>query len=277
MILIAIILVGGAFLFAEYRNKDAQVVYTKADVAVSASTSPTLQQFENNTDWKKVLLANDLSTSSSITDLTKKKEVLEPIDIVSRQFFAQYMELRQMGSAKDPLSQQELVEKTIGSMTFTSPKAYTIDQIKISLVDDTTATKQYGNDVGNIFKKNATNSRNEGVIVRDSQIMEDPSILKELDPIATSYKNIINSLLKLSSPEPLSPLHLDLINAINEALFIVESFKKSAVDPVSGLQAVSMYQNTAKNLQIAMVGIRNYLLSLNISYIPTEGGYTFTK
>lgn len=277
MILIAIILVGGAFAFAEYRNREAQIVYMKNQVlSTETIVSTTSVNNIDNTDWKKILMANDLSASSTV-DLTKNDEKLEPIDIVSRQFFAQYLELHQIGAAKDEQSQQDLIEKTINSMSFAVPKSYKISQIKINSNNSVESVKQYGNNVGDIFKRYQTNSRNEGVIVRDYQLTEDPSILKELDPIASSYKNIINSLLKLSVPENLSPIHLDLINAINEGLFIVESFKKSEIDPVSGLQAVSMYQVAAKNLYNAVSGIRKYLISLDISYIPTEGGYMFTK
>lgn len=277
MILIAIILVGAAFLFAEYRNKGDVTTYSKNNISAQPSDYIEPQNTQSNTDWKKVLLANETVGSSTIKDLTKRTGELEPIDAVSRQFFAQYMELRQLGSSNDKLSQQELIEKTISSMTLATPKPYVIGQIVTKLDISNEAIRQYGNDIGDIFKKYGVQSRNEGVIVRDSQLKEDPSILKELDPIAESYKKIISALLKLSVPKTIETLHLDIINSMNKGLFVVESFKKSDMDPVSGLQAVSQYQSVSSSLTSSLMAIRKYIASLGIVYSPNEAGYIFTK
>jgi hypothetical protein len=277
MILIAIILVGAAFLFAEYRNKSDITTYSKNNLAVQPSDYLEQKNPQNNTDWKKILLANETVGTSTIKDLTKKTGQLEPIDAVSRQFFAQYMELRQLGSSNDKLSQQELIEKTIGSMTLASPKPYILSQIITKQDVGVEAIRQYGNDIGDIFRKYGIQSRSEGVIVRESQLKEDPSILKELDPIADSYKKIINALVKLTVPKSLDSLHLDIINSMNGGLFIVESFKKSATDPVSGLQAVSQYQTVSSSLTSSLMAVKKYIVSLGITYSPGEAGYIFTK
>ena len=60
MILISIILVGGAFLFAEYRNKNGKEVYIKNDVSLEKTSTSSLKYSDNNTDWKKVLLTNEM-------------------------------------------------------------------------------------------------------------------------------------------------------------------------------------------------------------------------
>ncbi len=277
MILISIILVGGAFLFAEYRNKNGKEVYIKNDVSLEKTSTSSLKYSDNNTDWKKVLLTNEMFGSTTITDLTKKAEKLEQIDSVSRQFFAQYMELRQMGNSGVKLSQQELIDKTIGNITFSSPVDYTLNKIVTKKDSTFDSIKKYGNDVGDIFNKYSVKSRNEGVIVRDYQLKDDESVLNELDPIIKSYKNIINALLKLETPLELNKIHLDIINSTNKCLFIAELFKKAAVDPLSGLQAASQYKTVSSGLFSSVVALKTYLLSQNIKYLPNEGGYIFTK
>ena len=102
-------------------------------------------------------------------------------------------------------------------------------------------------------------------------------MLKELDPIADSYKKIINALVKLTVPKSLDSLHLDIINSMNGDLFIVESFKKSATDPVYGLQEVYQYQTVSSSLTSSLMAVKKYIVSLGITYSPSEAGYIFTK
>jgi hypothetical protein len=271
-ILIAILIVGGAFLVAEYRNKQAELVYNN----ISVSTSTIQNYIENTEDWKKILLISDKNGSTTTKDLTKSTEKLTPTDILARDFFARYMELKQIGISNDKLNQQELIENTLGKIVFEKPKLYTMDSIIISQDNSNANVKKYGNDIAYIFNTYATDPRNEAVITKDSIQRNDPNILKELDPIIESYKKITNAILKTSTPLVLSTNHLNLINAMNAGIFINESFRKSAVDPVSGLQAINIYQFSQQNLIDAMQGIANYVKNVGITYTAGEAGILFT-
>lgn len=272
MILIAILLVGGAFLVAEYRNKqDSKLIYT----GTTLSTSTDLQNYENAIDWKNILLAIDKTSSSTVKDITKKPEELTPFDILGRDFFARYMELRQMGNSADKLNQQDLINQTLRNVVLSKPKLYTSDEITVHADSSIPSIKQYGNNIAGIFKKYSINSRNEGVIARDAIQRDDSEILKELDPLIESYRNIVTAILKTPAPQTISAKHLDLLNGMNAALFVVQSFRKSGSDPIAGLQASSQYLPARQKILDAMNDIKIYLASLNITYSPSEPGNLF--
>lgn len=275
MIIIAILLVSGAFVLAEYRNKQANLVYSNKNIAV-LDRSNDLADLENTTDWKKILLANDIGSSTKITDLTKSEEKLTATDILGRDFFARYMELRQMGGVGDKLSQQELINQVLkNGMILSTPKAYTSLEILTKSDSSVESIKQYGNQIGNIFKTYTISSRNEAVIAKDAMEKENPEILKELDPIIKSYKNIINGILKIQAPQDMAVIHLNLVNSVNSLIFVAESFRKSAVDPLAGIQATSLVLRNIQDLNTIFGEIRNKFNSLNISYSNNESGSIF--
>ncbi len=288
LIILAILLVGGAFFFAEYRNKQANSIYVAPKVTAS-SNNPSAELDTDNDgmkDWEEILVGTDpkdpkskasLTSSTSITqDLTKEnKEKLTQTDLISRDFFARYMELRQLGSAGDAFSQDELVSKTIRGIVLPVPKSYVSTDIKTKTDTSKEAIKAYGNDIASIFARNAIKSRNEAVIAKDALETEDLEKLKEIDPIIKSYKNIINSLLDLPAPSAVATLHLDLINSVNHAIFVAESLRKVEQDPISALQGVNLYQVAEKNLRNSVLSIKSYYSYLGIYFEPSEPGYIF--
>ncbi len=272
MILVAIGLVGAAFFVAEYRNKRSEIVYKNNPVNVLEQDTNS----QNYVDWQKILEANDIASTSKSTDLTKSKDKLNSTDLLGRDFFAKYMELRQMGYANDKASQEELVSQVIQSgVMLASPKEYSIINIKTINDDSVEAIKKYANDAGYVFKTYSISSRNEAVIAKDSFDKENPAILKELDPIIRSYKNILNGLLNVKVPQSMSKMHVDLINSVSSLVFIVEKLRISDVDPLAGVQAVARYTPTVQIFADAIINIKNKLISSNIKYGANEGGTFF--
>jgi hypothetical protein len=274
MILIAILLVGGAFVLAEYRNKQAEIVYIEPTI----STSTDLQNLSDSTDWKKILLANDKNSSTTIKDLTKKNEKLTPIDMLSRNFFARYMELRQTGNIDDPASQQDLINQVLkDGIVLATPKIYKYTDILVKEDDSNEAIKQYGNDLAAVLKTYSVNSRNEGVIVKDAFDKKDMSILNELNPILNSYQKILNGVLKIPTTKSMAANHLNLVNLLSSSIFMIESYKKSVNDPMAGIQAISLGVKNGDDSIIIFDSIRKSISSHSITYLPSENGYIFTQ
>lgn len=280
MIAFAILLVGGALFFAEYRNDKAKVVYTAPEVITSTSSEQILPQNTDTDgdgfkDWEEILVGTDPKDPKSkeslkkkptvVEDLTKIKTKLEPIDNISREFFARYMELRQVGLSKDKLSQEEIVSKTVGGIVLPEPKIYGLDEIYLKKDSSNESVVGYGDEISSIFKKYAIQSRNEAVITREATEKESPEILKEIDPILVSYENILKDLLKIQAPQSMSVLHLDLINSVSGVIFVTKGFRDSAIDPLKGAQAVSYYQITQQSLYDALIAIKSYFNYLGIN------------
>jgi hypothetical protein len=283
LIITAILLVGGAFLFNKYRNDKAKALYVASEnKSISilntdlSSSAEEDSDSDGSKDWEEILVGTDpknpkdkpnSSKNVATADLTKRsgQEKLEPIDLISREFFARYMELRQSGTSKDKPSQEILAERTAGNIVLSQPGKYELKDIITKPENDIDSIKQYGKDITNIFQKNAVKARNEAVIAKEAFESEDFEILKEIDPSIDSYKNIINSLLKLRVPKTIETLHLDLINAMNGSLFVAKSFRNSGVNPVEGVQAVQYYPVVQRSLFDAINGIKSYFKYLGIN------------
>lgn len=272
MILVAVLLVGGSFVLAEYKNQKTKIEYTNTVVSSLENT----QNSENSVNWKKILLANEQASTTVTKDLTQNKEKLSQTDMLGRDFFAKYMELRQTGIANDKASQEDLVSQVLkNGVMLASPKTYTENDIITS--DDTSkeALIKYGNDAGIIFKKNSISSRNEAVIAKDAIDKDNPKILEELDPIIRSYRNILNGLLKVRAPQSMSVKHLDLINSISSLVFIVENLRKVSIDPLAGVQAIARYTPTIQQFSNAIINIKNQFILFGIKYSSSDGGSFF--
>lgn len=284
LIIAAILLIGGAFLFNKYRDERTKALYVadenKSSVSISntdlSSSSEEDSDNDGSKDWEEILVGTDpknpkdkpsSSKSVATADLTNKpsQEKLEPIDLISREFFARYMELRQSGSSKDKQSQENLAQRTAGNIVLSQPSKYELKDIITKPENDVESIKQYGKDITLIFQKNAVSARNEAVITKEALETENLEMLKEIDPTIDSYKRIVNSLLKLRVPKTVETLHLDLINAMNGSLFVAKSFRNAGVNPVEGVQAVQYYPVVQRSLYDAVNAIKSYFKYLGIN------------
>lgn len=284
LIIAAILLIGGAFVFNKYRDERTKALYVanenKNNLSISnndlSSSAEEDSDGDGSKDWEEILVGTDpknpkdkpsQSKNVATADLTNKpiQEKLEPIDLISREFFARYMELRQTGTSKDKQSQESLAEKTAGNIVLSQPGRYELKDIITKPESDTDSIKQYGKDITNIFQTNAVKARNEAVIAKEAFETEDLELLKEIDPSIESYKKIVNGLLKLKVPKTIETLHLDLINSMNGSLFVAKSFRNSGVNPVEGVQAVQYYPVVQRNLYDAINAIKSYFKYLGIN------------
>jgi hypothetical protein len=147
-----------------------------------------------------------------------------------------------------------------------SAKKYSDKELLQKIDASKASLEQYSLQVQNIFKKNSIESRNEGVIVKESLEKEDPSILKELGPIIASYKAIIQGLVSIPAPEPVYYLHKDLINSISTIVFVDESFEKVNIDPILSLQGLARIQDASKILFESVKGITDYMAGAGITF-----------
>ncbi len=289
LIFIAILLVGGSFAFAQYRNDNKQSIYTASDTVNINSTGTESHNIDTDgdglKDWEEILVGSnprDAKSKGEVSkktpldnDLTIKKENLTSTDILSRDFFARYMELRQIGASGDKLSQEDAVSQSVGTLAFPQPKVYTTANIYTDSTIGKEAVRIYVNKIGTIFKTYIISSRNEAAIVKESTDKENPKILEELDPIIASYKKVLTGLIKIPVPSSMTQMHLDIINSLSGVIFINELFRKSATDPVLGLQAAGSYLRYAGKFNISYNNIRSYITFLGITYMEQEGGSFF--
>lgn len=310
LILAAILLVGGAFAVAEYRNaKLKKVVYTSSLTASTTDRlSPELQNIDTDSDglrdWEEVLLGTDSRKADTDGDGTSDgkeatsgrnplvkgpndkadsaknaitAQALTPNEKLARDFFARYMELSQIGLAQDKTSQAELIGQVIqNGSVIAKPKTYEAKDILTSEDSSKEAIKTYGNAVGALFiKYNNPQARNEVVIAKEAVEKEELGLLKELDPIIATYKNILNGMLKLQAPQSLSSTHLHFINAVSILLYSAESLRKIEVDSLGGVAGASIWLSGASALNSAFNELKVSFSANGVVFGPGDAGAFF--
>ncbi len=295
LILLSVLVVGGAFALAEFRNKSQKnAVYSSNVTAVTDAISSELQELDSDNDglkdWEEVLLGTDSHRGDTDGDGIKDgKETanpraiqttkeLSPEDKMARDFFARYMELNKAGLGNDKQSAALLVDEVIkNGIVIETPRDFPLASVKTTPDNSTFALHTYGNQVGEIFKTHVHPPQDEAVITKDSLETEDPELLKQLDPIADYYQTLVRELFKLTVPDSMAHMHLDLINAVNKFLFVTESFKKAYGDPLKGIQGTSLYLKAGDALFTAFRNLSKHFETEKIEFKTFEGGSLFIK
>ncbi len=214
-------------------------------------------------DSFKALAAKAAASASSSKALTLTDEF-------GRDVFSKYMELRQAGASGNKMEQQLFIDELLSDTKYTAtPRTYTDKELLVKMDSGKASLELYSTQIGTIFRQNVINSRDEGVIVKDALTKEDPTILRELDPIIASYKAILQKLIETPAPQPLFMNHKNLVNSLSSLVFISESLRKVTVDPVIGIQAVGRIQSTSKSLYDALQTIKLYMENAGVPFILT--------
>jgi hypothetical protein len=278
MIIGAIIIVGGAFVFAEYRNViQAQTEYTAP--AVSAySVNATSTAIADN-DWQKVLVGTNPAAAKQKslgggTTLTQSQPLTET-EKLGQSIISDYLQLKQSGGSASTSTINAIISHALNNQNITpAAKVYDFSDIKIGKDDGATSTLIYGITLGTLFNNNNTQENDEAVDARDSVEQNDPTILAKIDPIIAAYKNILNGLLAMTAPPTLAKIHLDFINAMSERLSTAELLRKINSDPVAGLRGAGQYMNGLNDLSDAFQELQRYFGTRGINFGTTTTSST---
>jgi hypothetical protein len=200
---------------------------------------------------------------------TTSKEAFTITDQFSRDLFQKYAELRQLGASGDKAEQKLLISELLSNSKYlVAPKTYDNKELILQMDGSKAALEQYGNRIAAILKNNKIEGRNEAIIVKESLAKEDPSILKELDPIIASYKTMLQEFIATPAPQPLFQYHKKLVNAFSLLVYINESYRKADTDPVVALQGLSRVQDGIVMLFDSLKGIKTYLEAAGLAFNP---------
>ena len=278
MIIVAIIIVGGAFVFAEYRNDiTTRIKYTAPAISASSIDATSTAMADN--DWQKVLVGTNPAVAGQKslnggTALTQSPPLTET-DIDWTGSGHQYLQLSQSGTAVNSDSINAAVSQVLNNPNImTKAKVYAFTDIKIGKDDGATSTLKYGAAVGTLFNNNNTQGNDEAVDARDSVEQNDPDILAKIDPIIEAYKNILNGLLAITAPPNIASIHLDIVNAMSERLFVAELLRNINSDSVAGLQGAGQYINGLNDLSDAFQELQQYFGTRGINFGATTASST---
>ncbi len=182
---------------------------------------------------------------------TLNEENLTETDKFAREFFTTIAVLNQSGEV-DQNTVDKLSEELTNRITNTPQrKIYTEKDIVVNSTETVTSFKKYSDAITGIYAKNKMSYTVYDVLQKFIIDEENVNVeaLEELNPIIQKTENIINGMLKLSTPTSLARTHLDLINSLEKLKENITDIKLYDTDVILSLSAIGQYENNASTLQ----------------------------
>ncbi len=247
-------------------NKDTDGDGTDDGTEVEKGRNPAISGPNDKVEVKPI----ETTTSGETTG------ELSNTDRLAQDIFAQYLIKKQQGVDITPADRQQIINTAItrSGSVLDSPR-YIISDVK-TVGDSIEAYRTYGNALGKIIAENVVSSENEAIIMKRSLEEANPEELKKLDPIIASYNKILNTSLSTPAPKTIAGVHLRFINSIHTVITGTTAMRNVYEDPVSALQAISVYQTTQDGLTSVLREIKAFFTLQNISFSNSEYGSLLT-
>ena len=248
--------------------------------AVVHAPQNTLNDIPSSDSWKQqfFLLATTTLTKTkpAAKSTAADAEPLTLTDQIGRNFFANYLELKQGNLTTDDKAVQSAMsytlDKTVGSAP--QPTLYTAQQIHITTLEDAASLRTFGNSVGAIF--NTFGPRADAAQIATKAFEQnDMTLLKNIDPIILAYQQTIKSLLQIPVPASLADQDLTLINGLSSMLYVSQGLRIADKDPMQSLVALGTYATAQSIFQSALQNMKSYFSSRNIFFSADEPGIMF--
>lgn len=219
-------------------------------------TNPTKKDTDDDgiTDDAEIALlkADTVGTNSSTQSANVK---LTETDKFSQELLTTMTSLAQGGSLDEATVEKIGISLADNIENSIQRKIYTLSNLKISSRDTTDDVLAYNLNLYDIYKENKSE---KGFLNILEELIADPentSILAKFDPIINKNKKIINELLKISVPQSLAKLHLELINTSQGIIENISDIKLINNDPLVTMGAIMQYEQNVVTLESIAIGI----------------------
>lgn len=266
--------IGTSFLVNGLPSTKNRVAYQNTTVQPKIITNSNYIETDN--DWQKAFLDtknNVKINSSTIIEDKTKEQPLNPTELLGRNFFTKYVQLRQSGLTTDTDAVNTITTQIIsdGLSSIKGPNSYTAKDIKILSGSDIAIIKKYAEDLMKILKDSMP-AKNEAEIAMIAFESGDMSILQEIDKIITGYRNAVNKLIATPVPQILAQSHLDLINGLSNQVFNAQSLRNSDKDPLTGLAAIGMEIKSLQAIANSMAKMQRIFTEQGIVFVLPSSG-----
>jgi hypothetical protein len=255
----------GVVLSIWFLSKDNNPKTTILDTKPSVSVSDELRSYSKD-DWKNILTKIDQGTTTILTEPSSSVYPDEgtQTDLMSRDFMAQYLLLKQGGTQITSEQALQIAQNTLSSAEYTKATGvkYTTDNLHINPKTSKEITENYITSINqSLINRSPKNLENELVILNKAITSGKESDLAKLDPIIIGYKGLIGDFLQITVPSDAVKLHLNFLNAMSNVLSNIEAMRQTFSDPVRSFSGVSQYKQHAFDLGLAMEKLKEYSLS----------------
>ena len=215
--------------------------------------------------WKGSLLA--VPQTSSIKNLEQNvagAEATTTTDIIARELLVSYA-LAQQNMSTTTLSDAEaqaLAQMLVEKIKLPQGVVYSTKNLVMSSDNSDSSFAAYAKRVGDIMQAFSTaHKTNELAIVANAITTKDEAELRGLAIIITEYRGLQKSLLAVSTPSLVAPLHLRLVQSYSNIEAAIIGMQKIISDPVIGLAAFTQYKKESNILRTINAEYQNYTSS----------------
>ncbi|MFH1978825.1 MAG: hypothetical protein ABII97_00330 [Patescibacteria group bacterium] len=244
------------------------------------------EEVRNNRNPAKPAPGDEL-TEEEIRSLNNPSGYVSPFDQISKtddftqKFLTQYLLQKSLSEGVlDDVAKEVLIKSVLGGTSLDlSFRTFSVSDIKISNTDDTATIKQYGNDMGNIIKKNDTGIKMEEILLSLKKAVEtnNKTPIEKLKTVVEKNTQIINEAAKVSVPKSAVNIHIDFLNGMSRITEMILGMYKSMDDPLSGLVAIGNYQETVTELINVNKKINAYFDRKSVVYKSSDAGYVYAN
>lgn len=265
--------------------------FKRIDVSGIGTTSPKIR--DTNADgeisWSEAI-SSSLADSTSTLELIKDNpidpkaiaQLNDPNNLTgsfSKNLFLATTQLRQQGAVDEATKQKTIAYLMKQEATKINQTPYALKDLQIAQTESKSSIKAYGNAVAPLVK----NILSEEVITSDlTNLALYTQSLNESDllPIIKNRDRInviLQKLLLIKAPPSAASYHLLAINRIAFYKNTLDSFGKTAEDPVRSTLMFNSYETTLLLLARIPSRFAEYFKMQNVVFGTNEAGYLFTS
>ena len=272
-VIIFIVCVIAVIEFVAYVNKnnpqitndsDNQNLAIKSDILANAVGGQNSNKIADN-DWQKQFLSGNKNTNIN-TNIkfnapaqakTSESKPLTMTDQIGRDLFTQYWQIHQAGLDSDQSVMDSVSSRFADQVAaVATPVAYSSADVKATTDLNSSSVVNYAKNLMSVLKNIPTSDA--ASIANDALNNKNGVTLSQIDPLIETYESIIAAMKNIPVPQGFVTYHVNLLNGISTVLFNAEALRKTDVDPIRGLAAISIYiqgmeqiSNSLANLQSA--------------------------
>ncbi len=185
---------------------------------------------------------------------------------MAKDFFAQYLALKQGGAQVTSDQALQIAQNTLSSPEYTQANGavYTVANLHVSTETNPTLIQKYKAAIGQSFKDHDSKKMGDELTILGNAVKDqNPAELDALDPIIAADKAIMNDFLAMTIPADAVTVHLAFLNAASNILANTEGVRVTFTDPVRSFAATSQFKQHAQDVKVALVNLDTYFKSHN--------------
>ena len=248
---------------------------------ITQTTTPS-----NTDNWQADLYAvqgQNASTSipqpvnpAAVAQALKEAQTSNLTDSVGRTLLIDLTNAKSQGLGDDTPTQQAILADATSQISHNPSIVYTSSDLHI-VSDSATTRRAYGNQVMLIFLEHSSASSVQ-IMAAIAQATDnnDPSPLQTLPGIQKQYKAIVQNLLTTPVPQTLSPLHLLMVNDLENMTETISGMEVVLNDPVRGSVSVQQFNSLLSEENRVFTNIAQALQKDGILFNKNEPGSTWS-